>query len=196
MEIVVGPNMQKVLSKLGIMESDLEERERKIKDLEIKKAENLSKLEKSGNEAIRIEQLAVRKKKELDKASGIKKRMIIDEIKRCKAEVDRRYQEQGLFNANLHKIAQAESKYRIVEILMVHAPGEEALEELAFELEDARDMQEATDTALDYLNNIEIRKSISDADMFDDESITAGKLFPDDELEEDTMKWLEELEDE
>lgn len=199
MAIIIGNNMAKVLERIGLKGSDLKKQKAKKQQLREQKALNIDAIEEIKDKIIAIEDMIKRKNRQMKKTTGIRKRMLKDEIIRFFKEIDTIVaDEEKLLSANIDKINVTLSKYRITDIIENLSLNEADLEDLANELEDSKDIKNATDIAFNYLNKIDIVDKVKDYNVdarFNEFNTEIDNTIADDELPEELIARIAEMEE-
>ncbi len=186
----------KIAEWLGMKPSQAKRLELMEQKLTAARAANADKLEALKDEIRKLEQRAIRKKKEADSARGDVKRMVIREIEQTFRDLDRLRGRETIIVANLERISVAISKVREWNAAQDRGIEEGQLDDIALDLREVFDQLRTSDREVRDLEN-ERYESPERASV--DVSQRVGELEGAKEtpveLSDSTLKRLKELEE-
>ena len=111
------------------------------------RADNVDRLEQVKEEVRKLEARALRKKQEYDAAQGPLKRIAARELEQVFRDLDRVEGRERIILRNIEKLSVAQAKLEELKVARAEGLGEDLLDDLALDLEEALDALKAADRA-------------------------------------------------
>jgi len=144
----------KLLQMLGLKKSDVNKFDAVERQLRSARATNEDRLTSLKEKIASLERQALEKKAEYDRSTGDTQRIVGGEIERIFGDLDRLRGQENIIARNLDRLSQALAKLDEYRAAKEQGVGEDILDSLAIELEDAFADLKVTDRAADGLDRV------------------------------------------